>query len=59
MLENATRICGANFGIDAFEEGGTFSTAALHNVPDAYIDEAADLDISSSSKWPLQCRKDP
>ena len=38
MLENATRICGANFGtLTLYEEGG-FRTQALYNAPQAYVD---------------------
>jgi signal transduction histidine kinase len=36
MLENATRICGANFGTMNLYEGGGFSTVALYNAPKAY-----------------------
>jgi signal transduction histidine kinase len=36
MLENATRICGANFGtMNLYEESG-FRTVALYNAPEAY-----------------------
>jgi signal transduction histidine kinase len=36
MLENATRICGANFGtMNLYEQGG-FHTVALYNAPQAY-----------------------
>ena len=36
MLENATRICGANFGtMNLYEESG-FRTVALYNAPQAY-----------------------
>ena len=36
MLENATRICGANFGtMNLYAEGG-FRTVALYNAPQAY-----------------------
>ena len=34
MLENATRICEAKFGVLLFDaKDGTFRAAALHNVP--------------------------
>src|SRR5258708_3144754 len=37
MLENATRVCGAKFGIMNLYEGhGVFTTAALYNVPPAF-----------------------
>jgi two-component system NtrC family sensor kinase len=36
MLENATRICGANFGQMNLYEGGSFRPVANYNVPAAY-----------------------
>src|SRR5260221_12497782 len=37
MLENATRVCGAKFGImNLYEGDGVFATAALYNVPPAF-----------------------
>jgi GAF domain-containing protein/anti-sigma regulatory factor (Ser/Thr protein kinase) len=39
MLANATRICGANFGIMWLCEGDDFRSAALHNAPTAFLDE--------------------
>jgi GAF domain-containing protein len=36
MLENATRVCGAKFGILFRYEGGLFHPAALNNVPSAF-----------------------
>jgi GAF domain-containing protein len=36
MLENATRICEANFGNMFLIEDGTFHTVAMHNAPAAY-----------------------
>jgi transcriptional regulator with GAF, ATPase, and Fis domain len=38
MLENATRICGAKFGILFHYEGGVFHPAAMANVPPAFAD---------------------
>jgi GAF domain-containing protein len=36
MLENATRICGANFGTMSLYEAGSYQNVALYNVPDAF-----------------------
>ena len=36
MLENATRICGANFGTMSLYEGDSFRNVALHHVPPAF-----------------------
>ncbi|HXQ08791.1 MAG TPA: cache domain-containing protein, partial [Bradyrhizobium sp.] len=36
MLENATRICGANFGTMNLYDGDSFRNVALYNVPPAY-----------------------
>jgi GAF domain-containing protein len=33
MLENATRICGANFGVLFLSDGDGFRTGAMHNAP--------------------------
>ena len=38
LLENATRVCGANFGTMHLIEGDVVRRAALHNVPPAYAD---------------------
>jgi GAF domain-containing protein len=38
MLENATRICGAKFGILFRYEGGAFHPAAMTDVPPAFAD---------------------
>ena len=35
MLENATRVCGANFGTMSLYEAGNYHNVALYNVPDA------------------------
>ncbi|MGB7012943.1 MAG: GAF domain-containing protein, partial [Pseudolabrys sp.] len=39
MLENATRICEAKFGILWLREGDGFRSVALHNVPPAYAEQ--------------------
>ena len=41
MLENATRICGANFGQMNLYEEGSFRPVALYNVPAAYASSLA------------------
>jgi adenylate cyclase len=38
MLGNATRICGAEFGVLWLAEGANFRAMALHNVPVAFAD---------------------
>ena len=38
MLEKATRICGANFGVLHLCEGDAFRTVAMHNAPSAYLE---------------------
>ncbi len=37
ILENATRICGANFGTLNLYRDGEFPLAATHNVPETFI----------------------
>jgi GAF domain-containing protein len=39
MLENATRVCEAKFGILWLREGDGFRSVALHNLPPAYAEE--------------------
>ena len=36
MLENATRVCGANFGVMSLYDGDSFRNVAFCNVPPAY-----------------------
>jgi signal transduction histidine kinase len=38
MLENATRVCGANFGVMNLWDGETFNIGADYNVPPAFAD---------------------
>ena len=38
MLENATRVCGANFGTMNLVEDGVITRVASYNVPSAYVD---------------------
>jgi signal transduction histidine kinase len=39
MLENATRICEAKFGVLLLCDSGGFRTVALHNAPPAFAEE--------------------
>src|SRR5262245_38496750 len=39
MLEKATRICEAQFGILHLYEGDAFRTVAFHNAPPAFVEE--------------------
>jgi GAF domain-containing protein len=39
ILANATRICGANFGVLNLYEGGAFPVVATHNAPPAYVEQ--------------------
>ena len=39
MLENATRICEAKFGVLLLCDSGCFRTVALHNAPRAFAEE--------------------
>ena len=38
MLENATRICEAKFGVLNLHENGTLRMGAMHNVPSAFAE---------------------
>ena len=38
MLENATRVCNAEFGTMLLEEHGAFRHVALYNVPPAFVE---------------------
>ena len=39
MLENATRICGAKFGVLWLAEGDGFRSVAMHGLPPAHVEE--------------------
>jgi two-component system, NtrC family, sensor kinase len=41
ILENATRICEANFGVLHLYEGGGFRVGATHNAPSAFAEAMA------------------
>jgi GAF domain-containing protein len=38
MLENATRICEAKFGVLSLSEGDALRVVAMHNAPQAYVE---------------------
>jgi len=38
MLENATRICAAKFGVLSLNEGDAYRVVAMHNAPPAYVE---------------------
>jgi two-component system, NtrC family, sensor kinase len=38
ILENATRLCEANFGVLFLCEGDAYRAMAMHNVPSAYVE---------------------
>jgi GAF domain-containing protein len=38
IVENATRICEAKFGVLTLSEGDAFRHVAIHNAPEAYIE---------------------
>ena len=38
MLKNATRICGAKFGVLSLREGDAFRVVAMHDAPPAYAE---------------------
>src|SRR5690242_1680127 len=50
MLENATRVCDANFGIMALYDGDSFRTVALYNVPNAYASTQMHVQIRPHPK---------
>jgi GAF domain-containing protein len=45
LLENATRVCSAEFGTMNLFDGASFRNVALYNVPDAYSDTQWDAPI--------------
>ena len=53
MLDNATRICGANFGTMNLYENGAFRPVAFYNVPQAYAEKYADTLIRPHPQGPL------
>jgi GAF domain-containing protein/anti-sigma regulatory factor (Ser/Thr protein kinase) len=53
ILENATRICGANFGIFSLREGEAFRNAAVYNMPEAYMEFRRRTPLTIGPKHPL------
>ncbi|MGY3037547.1 signal transduction histidine kinase [Bradyrhizobium sp. USDA 4354] len=45
MLENATRVCAANFGVMHLMQGDTCMVVADHNLPEAYRASRAGLQV--------------
>ena len=45
ILENATRICDASYGIMFLREGTGFRTAAIHNLPHALAEERRRVEL--------------
>ena len=59
MLENATRICGANFGTMSLYEAGNYHNVALYNVPDASGPTVAGTLPSAPEEWSSHGCEDP
>ena len=60
MLENATRVCGANFGTMNLWDGEKFNTVAIYNVPPAYAALRQQTLIGPHPESGLgHCRQDP
>ena len=53
ILENATRICGANFGIFSLRDGDAFRNAAVYNMPEAYMEFRRGTPLTIGPKHPL------
>ena len=53
MLENATRICEAKFGVLQLCEGDGFRAVALHDVPPAYAERRRDSVLRPGPEHPL------
>src|ERR1700674_1259330 len=53
MLENATRVCGANFGTMNLWDGDSFNIVAGHNVPPAFAALRQNLPIRPHLDSPL------
>jgi GAF domain-containing protein/anti-sigma regulatory factor (Ser/Thr protein kinase) len=55
MLQNATRICDAKFGILQLYEGDGFRAVALHDVPPAYAEWRRESVLRPGPEHPLGC----
>jgi two-component system NtrC family sensor kinase len=53
MLDNATRICEAKFGVLNLCEGDGFRAVALHDVPPAYAERRRDSVLRPGPEHPL------
>src|SRR6516164_4743634 len=53
MLDNATRICEAKFGVLNLCEGDGFRAVALHDVPTAYAERRRNSVLRPGSEHPL------
>ena len=53
MLENATRICEAKFGILVLSEGDSFRTVALHGAPPAFTEARRGEPVIRPGQCPL------
>ncbi len=56
MLENATRICEAKFGILSLSEGDALRVVAMHNAPPAFVEFRQREPILRLSGNPLHAR---
>jgi len=53
ILENATRICGANFGMFHLREGEALTNAAVYNIPEPYMEFRRRTPLTISPNHPL------
>src|SRR5438874_5347859 len=53
MLENAVRICGANFGNLYLRDGEELRIAAMHNTPAAMVEHRRQMPFRANTKMPM------
>jgi GAF domain-containing protein len=53
MLENAVRICGANFGNLYLRDGEELRIAAMHNTPAALVEHRRRMPFRADTKMPM------